>query len=228
MANRYDDLPDYNALSKILVPVHDRESYTPTTERVPSLRDTSEESGNIRYWLITNESMWAGQHRVLDEVAEVMLMLFNWTTRKLPYPDLPFHERQNFRIDNPQCIWYMADFFRRRLVLPKTSEMQQGSHSLSDREARLFRAWILARPPKMDARPGSHFDDRLVRIENELEGEKYIEDGPFWRDGDEGTWDSEVGVPVWGDFEDVSSKRQAGDEDTFDMREISAWFGTPF
>ena len=172
--------------------------------------------------------MWAGQHRVLDEVAEVLLMLFNWTTRDLPDLYLPRHPQQNFRTDDPQCLWYMADFFRRRLILPKTSETQQGSHSLSEREARLFRAWVLARPPTRVARQGSNRNAELQLIENELEGEGDIADDSFWQDGDKGTWDSEAGVPVWGDFEDVSSKRQAGDADTFDMRDISAWFETSF
>ena len=227
LADRYDDFPDYNALSKILVPVHDRERYNPTTARIASLQDTSDESGNIRYWRITNDSMWAGQHRVLDEVAELLLILFTWTTRDLPLPPYADPARRDFRTDDPQCIWYIADFFRRRLILPKTSETQQGNHSLSDREARLFRAWVLARPPKRVARQGSDFDADIPPIEAELEEERDIADGPFWRDGDEGTWDSEPGVPVWGDFKDVASRDGTGGEDTFDMSGISAWFEAP-
>lgn len=231
LTNRYDDLPDYNALSKVLIPVHDPESYNPTTEMMPSLRDTLRERGNIRYWSISNESMWAGQHRVLDEVAELLLMLFNWTTPDLPDLDRANHARRDLRTDDPHCIWYIADYLRRRLILPKTSNTQQGSQNVSDREGHLFGAWVLARPPRWVARQGSHFDadtERILRIENELEGQRNIANGSFWRDGDEGTWDSEPGVPVWGDFEDVFSRQQTGAEDTFDMSDISAWFEAPF
>ena len=122
LSYHYGDLSD-NSLSAALIPVHDPSRHNLITTTLPSLPETMSESGNIRYWLITNESMWAGQHRVLDEVAELLLMLFNWFT--LDRKTWRMEAQPRYGTDDPQCIWYIADFFRRRLILPTTSNTLQ-------------------------------------------------------------------------------------------------------
>ena len=200
LSYRYDDLPE-NALSELLVPVHDPLKYRPITTNLPTLQDTWDESGNLRFWLIPNRSMWASQHRALDETNELLLMLFSWFTRS------QYHQFQGpgptYSTNNPQCIWYIADFFRRRLILPKASSTLQTGHNLSERESRLFRAWVLTRPPKRRNPDRGYFDRVIERIENELDREGDSEEKLFWQDGDEGMWDNEDGVPSWQDSEDT-------------------------
>lgn len=208
LSYHYGDL-SANALSEILIPVYDPSRYDATTATLPSLPDTVSDGGNIRYWLITNQSMWAGQHRVLDEVAELLSMLFNWFTRDRPYMLRPHFSRQpRFGTDDPQCIWYIADFFRRRLILPTTSNTLQRDDTLSERETRLFRAWALTRPPRAVSKHYPYED--MEKIEDGLEKEGDIADKLFWEDGDEGTWDDEEGVPMWRHFDDI-----------FDLRNLS-------
>lgn len=73
-----DDLPQHFTNFSPLIPVHDPTRYDPNISGVPSLHDTASEKGNLRFWIITNESMWAGQHRMMDEFAELMWPLFYW------------------------------------------------------------------------------------------------------------------------------------------------------
>ena len=196
----YEELQE-NALSEILKPVHDPSRYTPKTARLPSLQDTWDESGNLRFWLISNKSMWAGQHRAFDEVTELLLMLFNWFTRDQPWQ---LGRRQlTYNTDDSQCIWYIADFFRRRLILPKASSALQKGQILSERESHLFRAWVLTRPPKCASSVRNHLDTDIARIEDELDRAGDIEEKLFWQDGDEGLWDNEEGVPSWRDTDDT-------------------------
>ena len=227
---RYVELPN-NALSTILIPVHDPSKYNPAGLALPSLQDTLSESGNIRYWLITNEGMWAGQHRALDEVAELLLMLFCWFTRARPdwfTPRLLWYPK--FDTDDPRCIWFIAEYFRRRLILPRTSDTLQKDETLSEREARLFRAWALTNPPRYETEDRNYFDETIEQVEDELERgadkhdkdvwqvededesqrERDVDDKLFGQDGDEGTWDCEEGVPMWRQFDDI-----------FDLRNLS-------
>ncbi|KAL9024300.1 MAG: hypothetical protein Q9196_006616 [Gyalolechia fulgens] len=180
LAHRYDDLPE-NALSQVLIPAHDPSKHDPTTTTMPSLHDTSDESGNLRYWLITKESIWAGQHHVLDEVSELLAALFHWFQSDKTGD-------MTYATDDPHCIWHLAEIFRRRLILPETSRTLERGQTLPLREARLFRAWVMAPPPN---------DSKMPRVPNQLADEGDIADELFWTDGDEGTWDCEEGVPVW-------------------------------
>lgn len=192
---QYDDLPD-DALSLLLIPAHDPSKYDPATATLPSLRDTVNESGNIRYWLITNRSMWAGRHRLLDEVAELLLALFTWLARTGVV--LHRNEPTNLGTDNPECLWHLAQIFRRRLVLPETSNTLERGQVLPEREARLFRAWALSSPPGPESYR-SWDDNELHNSQDELTEEGDVADELFWKDGDQGTWDNEEGVPVWRD-----------------------------
>ena len=97
----------------------------------------------------------------------------------------------------------MADFFRRRLILPKTSHTLQKGQVLSEREARLFRAWAITRPPRYTNQDLNDFDESFESVEDELDQEGNIEEELFWQDGDEGLWDNEEGLPSWRDSDDT-------------------------
>ncbi|KAL8932077.1 MAG: hypothetical protein Q9216_006972 [Gyalolechia sp. 2 TL-2023] len=197
LSHRYNDLSE-NALSQLLIPAHDPSTYDPATATMPSLHDTVNESGNLRYWIISNKSMWAGQHRVLDEVSDLLEALFDWLLSGKKRIGL------NYATDDPHCIWYLAMIFRRRLILPRTSRTLERGQRLPLREARLFRAWALARPPSMNEPSGDEHDREsrrlhkvLAKVQDKQAEAGDVPDELFWKDGDEGTWDCEEGVPVW-------------------------------
>ncbi|KAL8724365.1 MAG: hypothetical protein Q9181_006858 [Wetmoreana brouardii] len=192
----YEDIP-HDVVSKLLIQVHDPSKHEPRTATVPPLFDTVNESGNLRYWVISNESMWAGQHRALDEVSELLASLFNWFVRCDHLSD-PTTHNFNPRTDNDQCIWHLADSFRRRLILPEASEKLERGQLLPEREACLFRSWIMTPPARVKRNYDE--DDRLMsKFQKKLASEDDIPDKLFWIDGDEGTWGDEEGMPVWRD-----------------------------
>ncbi|KAL8749277.1 MAG: hypothetical protein Q9199_007785 [Rusavskia elegans] len=174
-----------------LIQVHDPQKYDPRTATLPSLHDTVNDSGNLRYWLITNKNMWAHQSRVADEVSELLATLFDWFLHCGRQPGL---EPTKHGTDSEHCIWHLAKAFRQRLVLPEESDKRERGQTLSAREAQLFRPWALTRP----ARLKRHYDrEEIDALEDALEKEGDIPDSVFWNDGDEGTWGVEEGVPMW-------------------------------
>lgn len=184
---QYDGIPN-DTLSEILLPAHDPLKYDPANTSVPSLPDTVEEKGNLRYWLVTNTSMWACQHRVLDEVSELLAALSEWFARSFPTTN-------DFGTDNDECIRHLIESFRRRLVLPEMPDTTERGQILPSREGRLFRAWALTRPPTVE-RSYEVDSEIMQQFEDDLANEEDVADNLFWRDGDEGLWDEE-GVPVW-------------------------------
>ena len=194
LPQQYGDIPSHFTNFKPLIPLHDASKYNPSTAILPSLQDTASESGNLRYWVITNESMWAQQHPVLDETAELLWSLFYWLNRDWG--------TTRIRTDDPNCKWHLARSFRRRIVLPEapdhsTATMKSGLPSL--RETLLFKPWAFASPIIPDRHftgqedgPGHHelFRDEWVRYP--------FPDDLFWHASDEGSWDEE-GVPPWTD-----------------------------
>lgn len=197
LPQEYDDLPSLFMDFKPLVPVHDSSKYNPSTASIPSLRDTTAESGNLRYWVITNESMWASQHRVLDEFTELMWALAHWFNRALsPATNTGVYTLE----DNSLACWQLARSFRRRIVLPEVPSdrappvaMKSGLPSL--RETLLFRPWALISPAKPD-REYTESSEAAHELFDEDAVLYPFPDSLFWESGDEGSWDEE-GFPEW-------------------------------
>lgn len=194
----YDDIPPHFFDTKPLIPVHDSTKYDASSATLPSLRDTAAETGNLRYWVITNESMWPCQHRVLDEFAELMWTMFHWLNQAMS----PSSTAGNSTLgDTSACCWQLARSFRRRIVLPEVPDkgvgcvpIQRGLPSL--RETLLFRPWALSSPAKpkrifIDSDDGrSHlFDEEAVMYP--------FPDDLFWDPSDVGTWEDGEGAPEW-------------------------------
>ncbi|KAL8777369.1 MAG: hypothetical protein Q9194_002596 [Teloschistes cf. exilis] len=189
-------LPD-DVVSKYVIPVHDSSKYDPRTATVPSLPDNATESGNLRYWLLTSQTMWAvGHERALHEVAELLMALSDWFARSDGKSD-PDTGLFNPGTDNGHCIWHLAQMFRRRLVLPEASEETKRGQTLGSRETRLFRAWVLT--PPVEVVRGYDLDVVIANLQKKLKTSVDVLDHLFWTDGDEGSWDIEEGVPVWQD-----------------------------
>ena len=212
LPNICSDLPSHYLLNPFLIPVHDPAGQDPANPGIiPSLHDTASEAGNLRYWVITNQSMWACQHGAMDEVYKILWSLYHWFTwSKMK------HKRSDCA--QPMAVWYMAQSIRRRAASPKISSVPAAGNKrsaarnitsgLTAREAMLFRQWILAEPSHRNRkfRPNhiSHF--RQPRPGFEEDAYLYpVPDELFWKDGDEGKWDSEY-VPQWRDVPDEDKK----------------------
>ena len=193
----YDDIPSHFTDFKPIIPVHDPAKYSPSSAAIPSLRDTAAESGNLRYWVITNESMWASQHRVLDEFAELMWSFFYWFNHAInSAPNSGVNTLEN---NSLSCL-RLARSFRRRIVLSEIPATQKEPITMkpklpSLRETLLFGKWAMISPAKpvrefVDSNDGGHwlFDEEAVLYP--------FPDDLFWNPSDEGTWDEE-GVPEW-------------------------------
>lgn len=184
LPQQYGDIPSHFTDFKPLVPVHDPSKYDSSTAILPSLQDTTSESGNLRYWVITNESMWAQQDRVLDETAELMWSLFHW------FNQVGGRDATRTRTDIPACKWHLVRSFRRRILLPEVSEhsavaMKSGLPSFQ--ETLLFRPWAFASPITPEGNisvneVGDHelFDEKCVLYP--------FPDDLFWHASGEGTW----------------------------------------
>lgn len=194
----YHDIPSHFLDFKPLIPIHDYTKYNASLATLPSLLDTAAESGNLRYWVITNESMWACQHRVLDEFAELMWTMFHWLNQAISASSMAGNSTLG---DTTAWTWQMARSFRRRIVLPEVPDngvscvpLKYGLPSL--RETLLFRPWAFSNPAKperesVESNDVSHelFDDDAVMYP--------FPDDLFWDASDVGTWDDGEGVPEW-------------------------------
>lgn len=60
-----------------LIPVHDPSKYDPHNARLPSLPISGHVSGNLRYWIVSNESMWVNLHG-LDDLSQALCCLDTW------------------------------------------------------------------------------------------------------------------------------------------------------
>ena len=190
---------DPNA-TKALIPLHDPNQHDPFATSIPLLHDTADESGNLRYWVITNKSMWANQHEVMDEFADLMWCIFKWFTSACNLNRDPNSvHRTLLKFDEPQCIWALARYLRRRIILPEIPD--DPIHSR--RQGVLFNPWVLTRPNHQ-----SDLHASLEEAEQEDEAEvataststpEYPLPSEYdWNEGDEGEW---IGhdVPAWTD-----------------------------
>lgn len=218
----YPDLPTYVAERKLLIPVHDPSKYDQTTTILPSLQDVASEKGNLRYWVIDNTSMWAGQHHVLDEIAEILYSMFHWFNQAawisnsrgprllLGTPQRP-RDPWPLGTDTKECIWQTARLCRRRLTLPNIPCDDGHDHRISSspgtsikapmptlRESLLFRPWVFHTPKRQ--RWDYSLTIRDLQVAHHLFNENGVlypfPDELFWKEGDEGEWD-EDGAPSW-------------------------------
>lgn len=193
----YADLPLHFSNFRALIPMHDPSKYDPAAATLPSLRDTASEKGNLRYWVITNESMWANEHRVLDEFAELMWSFSRWFYQCAMASDT--NANMSLSTDSEWCCPGLAKYFRHRIVLPEIPDNQTDPLAtkldrLSLREALLFRSWAFdtpAVPPWKNmvvGDDGRHplFDEQAVLYP--------FPDDLFWDPQDEGTRD-EASMP---------------------------------
>jgi hypothetical protein len=194
----FNDIPSHFFDARPLIPIHDSTRYDASSATLPSLRDTAAESGNLRYWVITNESMWACQHRVMDEFAELMWTMFHWFNQAISASSM--HGNSTLG-DTSTCCWQLARSFRRRIVLPEVPDKAISSAPTkpglpSLRETLLFRPWAFCSPAKLE-RDFVDTEERGHELFNEEAVMYPFPDHLFWDPLDVGTWDDGEGVPEW-------------------------------
>ena len=183
LPSKYSDIPTSYSAQPILIPVHDPARRDPHAT-LPSLVDVPGEAGNLRYWVISNTNMWACQHRVMDEVFEILWPLFH-----------RFIEKSKIRsadMSDPEAILYMAKSFRRRCILPNVTTQSTSSATTSQRaapgvldprEAALFRAWVFAVPYYVYREFTDDWDERGGVFDEEAYMYP-VPDELFWKDED--------------------------------------------
>lgn len=124
--------------------IDDSAKHDPTTAQLPSLSPTANESGDLKYWIISNESMWTGQDELQSATFEVLSCLVLW----FHYVPTVGGYNDVFRTDSNMCLLWTIKYLRRRLaVLPAVASASddidrriQGLPPL--KEALLFRAFV--------------------------------------------------------------------------------------
>ena len=198
LEQEYPDLPSHTRAFKPLIPVHDPAKYDASASPLPSLHDDGSETGNLRYWVISNESMWAGQHRALDEMAETLWSLHHLHPGLAPSP----------------ASRHMQRWHRRR---PRQFQNEDLGDSL------LFRRWALptAPPPYFAGWPSSARSDLSHPLFSPTAVRYPFRDGLFWREGDEGAWGRRGdGVPEWRDGPARTRGRNTPAEDFYDPNDL--------
>ena len=197
----YSGLPFHFTSSAFLIPIHRPPSADQAPLFLPSIHDQATEAGNPRYWVISNLNMWACQHRVVDEVFEILYSFFHL---------FRYNDKNSMAFDcsTPQALWHLSKDFRRRAILPEVNskiKTQRHSSGLPLREAVLFRAWVFAEPSRYFAAKSAGQGSRSEPSRDAyLDDEDFVYPIPtelFWTDGDEGDWNKDD-IPLWRDVED--------------------------
>ena len=188
LPSSYPDLPASYTAKPVLIPVHDPTKHLPTAT-LPSLADVPGEAGNLRYWVISNTNMWACQHRVMDEVFEILWSLFHQFTESIKI-------NNSATIVGHHATWYMAKSFRRRCILPKVTTPDTKSSTtasrnskgtiagnMGPREAALFREWVFAVPSYVDREFSEEYSERGIAFDEEAYMYP-VPDELFWKDED--------------------------------------------
>lgn len=205
-----------------LIPVHEQGKGTAI---IPDLQDTAGPTGNVRVWVIGNESMWAGIDRRIDEVFEILWALFHWHNSATA-------DQYYVRLDQGAALVHLATSFRQRLpprldasTRETTAHMQEVDKEhpsaslrsakwkgLSHREAVLFKRWAFHTPALVNRTYND--DDRHSMFDEEEDSLYPFPDDLFWKDGDEGD-SGRDGVPQWHDVlpeeehEDAQEEKEA-------------------
>ena len=169
-------LPAHFLSSPMLIPLCDTSAHDPAAQNAPSippLRDTGSEEGNLRYFVITNKSMWSGQSVLTDGIFTVARVLFE---------SLGYGTGHGMDCRQYEMIKRLANSLQGTLRPPSPClrDTQLSNHGLDPAEVASFRSWAFEWN-------GEELDDDYNDV---------CPDKEFWEDGDEGEWDG-LNVPAW-------------------------------
>ena len=124
----------------IFIPVYNPQYHSPTTANAtvsalpPLLDSNSPEEENLRFWITSHTSMWAGQNPMADEVRGIVECLVNRM-------DYAYREDNRSHCSREKVLCSVLRHIGRRLLFCKapgdTSDGWSGK-----REEALFRAWV--------------------------------------------------------------------------------------
>ena len=176
--------------TKVLIPLHDPTRHDPSVTIIPPLHDTGDEGGNLRYWVITNQSMWANQHEVMDEIADLMWCIFKWFTSACSI------DPAGLRFDRPECVWSLSRYLRQRIIMPEIPGDPMGSM----RQGILLKPWVLKRSKPLTYQPVMDESGQRAGVAMApMSTPGYPLPNEYdWHNGDEGEW-SGHDVPAWTD-----------------------------
>src|SRR6186713_2097544 len=116
-------LPRHFTKKPMIVPLYNASAHSasntdPTTQpTLPPMLDNVTAEGNLRYWVLTNRSMWAGQHKMVDEMFDVYKAAFHF----LRFVGQDIRTAQTFtqhHLDQDAASWYFGRVFRCRARPP--------------------------------------------------------------------------------------------------------------
>ena len=145
LLNAEDKLSSHVKPEELLIPVYDpaHGNTSGETSVVTPPGDVVIGEGNLRWWVVTNSNMWAGQNDTLDHIFEVLWLMFGLFRTIRDAVILPWSNLLAADCAHPRAAQYMARVFRRRtLVLPDGLCLEiMTPNGTSEYEATLFRAW---------------------------------------------------------------------------------------
>lgn len=221
---QHDDLPHLSMAYPLIIPIHDPTKYRQYADMmlqafqyqpIPSIAEKADEGGNLRYRIISEHNMWAGQHPVLDEIAILLRLLCRWfsyTTTLQQFEPLP----EYFHTGSEAAMVHLARSYRTLQLhamekangeLPYSSDSIRTGRPALTKEYEIFRQWV-KQPDKEDGNHDGILSHRHVNSypqtewdESEWSRDGYPAPSPWlWKEGDEGEWD-EAGVPSWTKWE---------------------------
>lgn len=219
---QHNDLPHPSMAYPPIIPIHDPTKYTQYTDLllqetqhdpIPSIAEKADEGGNLRYRIITQHNMWAGQHPVLDEIAILLRILCQWFDHATSFgyfESLP----EGFHTDSEAAIFHVAWSYKSLQLramgeangeLPYSSESMRTGRPALTREYELFRQWV-KQPDEEDGNYDGISSQRHVDSCSQTEGDEseWSKEGApnpgWWTEGDEGEWDA-AGAPPWTKWE---------------------------
>ena len=195
------NLPHHYDRNGVLIPIIDP-LVNQASAILPSLRDSRAEAGNLRYWMINKENMWAGQHPILDELSEVYKAIH--CAQSFDHAGMdPFYKRElkhNYDATEPDSILSLAHVLRRRTLGPACLKgHSRPASGINQREKLLFHAWILSDPARCNEGYSTETDDYGKGRRDEFDQDDYIYPIPeslFWTDGEEEQYPADY-VPDW-------------------------------
>ena len=173
---------------------------------LPSLRDTEAETGNLRYWIVDDKSIWAGQHPMVDELFELFKAIFSSQSATRPQVG-PTNGIHSPRLENkcdaadPDFILTLAHTLKGRIgpPYPAYDKAKSSSNDIDPTEKLLFQAWVLSDPGRCDESAPLQVESYGSARREPFDQDDYpypVPESLFWEEGDEGQWPSGF-VPEW-------------------------------
>ena len=183
-------LPAHFVETQMLIPLYNASAHDPVAQIAPSippLRDTGGEGGNLRYFIITKESMWSNQNPLVEGVFSVIWALFWFMIDATSHSSLP---PLDFTLTTPRAVQHLARSLQGSLPMEPTirDNAQISKFEIDPEEAESFRAWVFRKGRDDDDGDGDDDED-----EDEDNSEDSSDEGSYSSEDDDDSehWEDE-------------------------------------